>query len=104
MAITVKTKFLDVDTILVRAYIYSLADALTNTTGVTLDIYNPAGTKVVDGAAMTCTATGTYDYYYHKGSTEAALTAGKYRGVIKAVDGSGTDAVYSTGSFGFEVE
>ena len=104
MAIKVKTKFLNVDTILVRCYIYSLANALTNTDAVTLDIYNPSGNKVVDGAAMDNTDTGIYDYYYHKGASESALTAGKYRGVIKARDGAGDDAVFSTGSYGFEVE
>jgi len=104
MAITVKTKFLNVDTIMVRAYIYSLAGALVNTGAVTIDIYNPAGAKVVDGAAMDNTDTGIYDYYYHKGEGQSALTSGKYRGVIKTQDGSGDDAVFSTGSFAFEVE
>lgn len=104
MAIKVKSKFLNVDTILIRAYIYSLAGALTNTNAVTIDIYNPAGTKVVNGANMSTGGTGIYDYYYHKGTGESPLTSGKYRGVIKARDGDGEDAVYSTGSFSFEVE
>ena len=104
MAITVKTKFLNVDTILVRAYIYSLSGTLVNTAAITIDIYSPSGTKVIDGAAMSNTDTGIYDYYYHKGVSQNTLTSGKYRGVIKARDGESDDAVFSTGSFAFEVE
>jgi hypothetical protein len=104
MAIKVKSRFINLDTILIRAYIYSLAGALTNTNAVTIDIYNPAGIKVVDGAGMSTGGTGIYDYYYHKGASESPLLSGKYRGIIKARDGEGEDAVFSTGSFSFEVE
>jgi hypothetical protein len=104
MSITVKTKFLNVDTILIRSYVYSLSGSLNNATAVTIDIYNPSGTKVIDGAAMTNTSTGVYDYYYHKGTSSSALTSGKYRAVVKVVDGSGSDAIISTGAFFFEVE
>ena len=102
-AITVVTKFLDKDTVLIRAYVYSLAGTLTDPTSVTIDIYDPDSTLQVDGGATTNTDTGIYDYYYHKGATAAVMDAGRWRGIVWIVDGENDDAVTSHGTFTFEV-
>ena len=104
MAINVVTKFLDKDTVLIRAYVYNLAGTLTDPTSVTIDIYNPDDTKKVDGGTTTKTSTGIYEYYYHKGESAVAMDAGRWRGVIWIVDGQEDDAIISHGNFSFDVE
>jgi len=66
--------------------------------GITIDIFKPDGTKVVDGQNMEKVATGKY-VYYHNTSTDDP--AGWYSYSCKAVDGSGDTArtVIVNGSF-----
>lgn len=104
MAINVVTKFIDTDTVLVRAYVYDLTDALADPTAITVDIYDPDGTLQADGAAMTQESTGIYNYYYHKGDSEDPMAAGKWRGMVKTADGTGDETKYSSASFSFKVE
>ena len=96
-------EFLSSATVRVIAYVYDNNDALVDPTGVTIDIYDPEGTKQVDDVAMSSVSTGIYDYYYHKGVGEAAMSTGRWRGTVKPVDGSGVDATYSPQSFSFKV-
>ena len=103
MAITVQTEFLDVATVRVNAYIYDDNDALADPTAVTIDIFDPDGTKQVNGVAMTKTSKGTYYYYYHQGAGEAAMAEGRWRGVVKTADGTGASTIYSDKPFSFKV-
>ncbi len=96
MALNVVTEFLQKTTVRVRAWIYDEDDALVDPTAVTIDIWNPSGTKLVDGVAMTKASTGIYDYYY---DTTINSPTGNWRGIVWTTD---TPAV-SEGSFGFKV-
>ncbi len=97
MGIEVITEFLRLSTVRVRALIYDDdGDLVDPTTSTTIDIYDSAGTKQVDGVAMTKVSTGIYEYYYQ---TLAASVAGSWRGVVWATDGT----YVSEGSFGFKV-
>ena len=104
MAIDIVTTFLDTATVVVWAYVYDSDDALTDPTGITLDIYDPDGTKQVDGSAMTKSATGIYYYYYHIGSGEDPMAEGRWRGIVTVVDGSGVLAKYTPQAFAFKVQ
>ena len=104
MAIQVQTEFISATTVRVIAYVYnSGTDQLVDATGLTIDIFDPAGTKQVDAVAMDNRATGTYDYYYHKGAGEDAMDAGRWRGIVLVADGAGADTIYSTQTFSFKV-
>ena len=104
MTIQVQTEFLSATTVRVIAYVYNNATGkLVNATGLTIDIYDPDGTKQVDAVAMDNRATGTYDYYYHKGAGEDAMDTGRWRGMVLVADGAGVDTIYSQGPFSFKV-
>ncbi|MDD5338431.1 MAG: hypothetical protein PHG35_03345 [Dehalococcoidales bacterium] len=103
MSITVVAKFTVKDTVEVWAYIYYQGTLVDPTGSITIDIYDPSGTKQVNGAAMTKSATGIYYYQYHKGATAAMATL-KWRGSVYSVDGAGDLAVTSETKFAFEVE
>ena len=103
MGINVTIEFLPSATVRVTAYIKNDKDALVDPTGVTIDIYDPDGTKQVDDVSMSSSVTGIYDYYYHKGVGEAAMDTGRWRGKVIVVDGSGSGATYSPQSFSFKV-
>jgi hypothetical protein len=105
MAIKVVTRFIDKDTVFIRAYTYlSTTDVLDDPTAVTIDIYDPDGTKQVDAEAMTKSDTGIYDYYYNMGATPSSMAKGKWRGEVRAADGTGDSTVNSYGNFSFIVE
>ena len=98
MSLKVVTEFLQLATVRVRAYIYDDDDALVNpTTSITIDIWDSAGTKQVNGVAMTPVSTGIYEYYYQ---TTAASAEGNWRGIVWATDGT----YVSEGSFAFKVK
>jgi len=108
MAIEVVSEYLNTATVRIIAYVYNDSDALTDPTGITIEIWNPAGTRqLLDDPnypiAMTQTATGIYEYYYHKGSGVNAMTSGRWRFTVTVVDGAGASAIYSTGSGSFKV-
>ncbi len=104
MAIQVQIEFLSATTVRVIAYVYNSAnDNLVDATGLTIDIWDPDGTKQVDAVAMDNRGTGIYDYYYHKGAGEDAMDTGRWRGMVLVADGAGADTVYSEGPFAFKV-
>lgn len=59
--------------------------ALTNVDSVSVDIYAPNGSKLVDGEAATNTATGTYRHTYTLGS---GTPVGQYKVEVTVTDGS----------------
>ncbi len=98
MSIKVITEFLQGSTVRIRVYVYDDdGDLVDPTTSVTVDIWDSAGTKQVDGVAMTKVSTGIYEYYYN---TSSSSETGSWRGIIWTVDGTYT----SEGSFGFKVK
>ena len=103
MAINVKTEYLNSATVRIVAYVYNNAGKLVDATGLTIDIYDPDGTKQVDATAMDNQSTGLYDYYYHKGAGEDAMGSGRWRGIVLVADGTGADTVYSPNAFAFKV-
>ena len=46
---------------------------------------------------------GIYEYYYHKGEATEPMEAGQWRGRVEVIDGSGTGAIITPGSFSFKV-
>jgi hypothetical protein len=103
MAIKVITDFIDIATVRIRGYIKDDDGALVDPTSVVIDIYDPDSTLKIDGSAMTKESTGVYEYYYHKDTSADPMDSGNWRGVIKAIDGSGADAIISPATFGFRV-
>ena len=103
MAITVQVEFLSVATVRVVAYVEDDDEDLTDPTAVTLDIYDPDGTKQVDDAAMVQSTTGIYEYYYHQGAGEDAMDTGRWRGEVRTADGTGASTKYSAKAFSFKV-
>lgn len=104
MAIRVVTDFHEAASVRVRSYIYDDNDALADPTSVTIDITDPDGTLQVDGVAMSQITTGIYEYYYHKDVDADPMDAGMWRGLVKAIDGSGASAIISPSAFGFRVK
>ena len=103
MSIKVITDFLDSATVRIITYIKDDDGVLADPTSVTIDIYDPDGTLEVDAAAMSKSATGIYEYYYHKDDTADPMEAGRWRGIVKAIDGAGASAIISPADFGFRV-
>ena len=102
MAIEVIVEFIASATVRVVAYVYDDDDVLTDpATSITISIYDPDGTAQVDGAAMTKTATGVYEYYYQ---TTSSTDKGWWHGNVTVVDGEGEEAKTSIGSFSFKVK
>ena len=101
MGLDVVAEFLARATVRIRAYIYDDDGELAPPTAVTIDLYDPDGTAIETGAAMTEADKGIYEYYY---KTTIDSPTGWWRGVVWAVDGSGDLAKTSEGSFGFKVK
>jgi hypothetical protein len=104
MNIKVKTQFLNSETVRIIAEVKDDDDKLAAPTAITVNIYDPNATQQVTDEAMTLLSTGLYEYYYHKGSASAAMTAGKWRGDVSVADGTGVDTIYSGERFSFKVE
>ena len=85
MAIRVQTEFLRKATVRILCYVYDDDEALADATSVDISIKDPAGTVVVDEAAMTKTATGTYEYYY---ITTTSNVEGNYQVEVDVTDSS----------------
>lgn len=85
MAIRVQTEFVRKSAIRVIYYNYDDDEALVAATSVAISIVDPAGTVVVNAAAMTSTATGVYEYYY---ATTASNVEGNYQIEIDSLDSS----------------
>ena len=95
-------EFIAKTTVRVRAYVYDDDGALVDpTTSIKVTIYDPDGTKQVDGIAMTKDVTGIYDYYYQ---TTTSTTIGWWRGEIVVVDGTDPNDKTSVGTFSFRIK
>ena len=95
------TKFISKSTVLIRAYIYDIDDALVDPTSVKVTLVDKDGTKKIDDLSMSKSDTGVYDYYYTLASDAAE---GWWNGEVWVVDGAGADATNSLGAFSFEVK
>jgi acyl-[acyl carrier protein]--UDP-N-acetylglucosamine O-acyltransferase len=85
MAIKVQTEFTRGGTVRILVYVYDDDEVLVTPTSVSVSIVNPAGTVVVDDAAMSASATGVYEYYY---TTTSAVVEGNYQIEADILDGS----------------
>ncbi len=85
MAIRVQTEFIRKGTVRCIAYVYDDDGDLVAATSVEISIIDPDGTVVVNGVAMTPTATGVYEYYY---TTTIAVIEGDYQVECDVLDGS----------------
>ncbi len=98
MTIIVVKEFLQGATVRVRAYVHDDdGDLVDPTTSITVDIWDSAGTKQVDGTAMSKVSTGIYEYNYN---TTTSSETGNWRGIVWVTD---TGSKVSEGSFGFKV-
>ena len=96
--IKVVTEFLQGTTVRTRAYVYDDDEELVDpTTSITIDVWDSAGTKQVDGVAMTSVSTGIYEHYYN---TSTSSETGNWRGIVWVTD---TGSKVSEGSFAFKV-
>lgn len=64
------------------------------------EIYGAYGVDIVLSGKV---EDGIYQYYYHKGEASDAMEAGQWRGEVEVIDGSGTGAIITPGSFSFKV-
>ncbi|MBA7478992.1 hypothetical protein ES707_14423 [subsurface metagenome] len=107
MPIKVITEFIDIATVRVVVYVKNDAGALVEPTAVKVSIWDPdGGDPVVDGTDIVSTGKvedGIYEYYYHKDESADAMKAGQWRGKVAVIDGSGTGAIITPGSFSFKV-
>jgi hypothetical protein len=74
-------------TVLIEDVVRDQADALIDPTTVTITIWDSAGTKKVNAAAMTKDSTGHYSYIHQSASNDVA---GFYKVQVKAVSGAYT--------------
>ncbi|KKM06390.1 hypothetical protein LCGC14_1744510 [marine sediment metagenome] len=88
MAIQVISEFVRKDTIRLIQYVQDDDEALVDATSVDISIVDPAGTVVVDEAAMNKTATGTYEYFL---VTTISFIEGDYQ-----IEADITDSSYHT--------
>lgn len=106
--VVVITKFIDVATVWILAFVYNAAGVLVDPSGsIKVTIWDPdGGDPVLDGQAMTKydSETGIYEYSYHKGVDTAPMDKGEWRGRVDVIDGEGNLAVISPQSFSFKVE
>lgn len=100
------TIFKDRATVWILALVYDADGDLTDPTAVKISIIDPDGTTQVDEASMTQydSNTGIYEYYYHKGASEDAMTEGQWRIEGDVTDGTGDDTITSPFNSSFEVE
>jgi len=103
MAIEVITEFIDKDTVRIIGYVKDDDGALVDPTACKVSVIDPDGATQIDEVAMSQTATGTYEYYYHTGETTDPMDKGEWRGYVLTVDGSGATAKISTGNYAFTV-
>lgn len=100
--IEVITEFIAKATVRVIAYVYDDDGNLVDpTTSIKVSIWDPDDVNQVDGAAMTKSATGVYEYYY---KTTSSTTKGWWRGEVEVIDGTGEGAKTSMGAFPFRIK
>jgi hypothetical protein len=88
-------------TIEIRAYFQHGGADVSPDQGVAITIWDKAGTKKVDAAAMTELDTGDYAYYY---TPAADAVQGGWTYYYKGQDGTGGTAKYGGGWGSFEVK
>lgn len=111
--IKVITEFVSRATVRIIVYVKDDADKLTKPTAVEITIYEPSydpegedppvvnGVDIVDSGKI---EDGIYEYYYHKGEESEPMEAGQWRGEVLVLDGTGTGAIITPGSFSFRVK
>lgn len=106
--IRVITEFPDKATVRVIVYVYDDTPKLVAPTKVLVSIWDPdGGVPVVDNEDIIVSGKiedGIYQYFYHKGDTSEPMDAGRWRGEVLVIDGSGTGAIISPGNFSFRIK
>ena len=80
------TKYQRLETVVIKLLVYNLSGTLVDPSdGCTITVVDPIGTSVVSEAAMSKTATGTYQYSW---TSTATSVLGKYLATVYATDSS----------------
>ena len=104
MSIEVVVTFQPDETVWILAYIYNRrTSSAVDPTAITLTLSDPDGAAKVSGEAMSKHDTGEYEYFYTL-PADTPRNNKWWRGIIKVVDGGGSLAKNTIGTFGFKVK